>query len=121
MKRKALVLCTLLMLLAAILGLSIELQAHAAGTGAQALTTQKVKITTTFQYSPATLTIKVGTTVIWKNTSSAAHTVASNNGVSFRSPVIPTGGTYSFTFKKKGTFPYHCTFHPSMKGVIIVQ
>src|SRR6266852_4899440 len=45
--------------------------------------TMAVSISTatgTFGFSPATLTIKVGTTVTWTNTTSAPHTVTSDDG-----------------------------------------
>ena len=119
MKRKTLVFCTLLVLLVGILGMSIALNAHAAAPDAKAHVTKKVTITSTFLYSPATLTIKVGTTVVWKNASAAAHTVT--DGTKVKSPVIAPGGTFSFTFTKKGTYSYHCIFHSFMKGTIVVQ
>jgi plastocyanin len=28
--------------------------------------------------------------------------------------------TYSFAYDKTGTFSYHCSIHPSMKGTVIV-
>src|SRR5579884_1254050 len=78
-----------------------------------------------FAFSPATLTVKVGTTVIWTNTTSAPHTVTSDDGKTFDSgssnPVSPQGGTFKFTFTKPGTYTYHCQFHPYMKATIIVQ
>jgi len=73
-----------------------------------------------FGFAPATLTIKAGTTITWKNTSSAPHTVTSDDRKAFASDTIDTGGTFSFTFKNAGTFPYHCTIHPFMKATIIV-
>ncbi len=78
-----------------------------------------------FAFSPATLTIKAGTTVIWKNTTSVAHTVTSDDGKSFDSgtsnPIAAQSGTFSFTFTSPGTFAYHCEIHPFMKATIIVQ
>src|SRR5258706_15598897 len=78
-----------------------------------------------FAFSPTTLTIKVGTTVTWKNVTSVAHTVTSDDGKSFNSgnnnPIAAQSGTYSFTFTKPGTYAYHCSFHPFMKATIIVQ
>jgi len=71
-------------------------------------------------FSPATLTIAVGSTVIWKNRGSVAHTVTSDDGT-FDSGDLPAGGTFRFTFTKYGTFPYICNYHPYMKGIIIVQ
>ena len=78
-----------------------------------------------FAFSPATLTIKAGTTVVWKNTTQVAHTVTSDDGKSFDSgssnPIAPQSGTYSFKFATPGTYAYHCTIHPFMKATIIVQ
>jgi amicyanin len=78
-----------------------------------------------FAFSPTTLTIKAGTTVTWKNVTSVAHTVTSDDGNSFNSgsnnPIAAQSGTYSFTFTKPGTYAYHCSFHPFMKATIIVQ
>ncbi len=95
----------------------------------QAGNTQTVMITTdssgSFAFSPATLTIKAGTTVIWKNTTSAPHTVTSDDGKTFDSgtsnPIAAQSGTFSFTFTTAGTFAYHCEIHPFMKATIIVQ
>jgi amicyanin len=78
-----------------------------------------------FAFSPASLTIKVGTTVTWKNTTAVGHTVTSDDGKSFDSgtsnPIAPQTGTFSFTFTTAGTFKYHCEIHPFMKATIIVQ
>jgi plastocyanin len=90
--------------------------------------TQTVMITTdssgAFTFSPKMLTIKVGTTVIWQNTTQAPHTVTSDDGKTFNSgnanPVAP-GTTFSFKFTAKGSFAYHCNFHPYMKATIVVQ
>jgi amicyanin len=78
-----------------------------------------------FAFSPASLTIKAGTTVTWKNTTAAAHTVTSDDGKTFDSgtsnPITAQSGTFSFTFTTAGTFAYHCAIHPFMKATIIVQ
>jgi plastocyanin len=31
------------------------------------------------------------------------------------------GGKFSVTFQSAGTFPYHCTLHPSMVGTVVVR
>lgn len=95
----------------------------------QAGNAQNVMIITdssgSFAFSPATLTIKAGTTVTWKNTTAVAHTVTSDDGKSFDSgmanPIAAQSGTFSFTFTSPGTFAYHCAIHPFMKATIIVQ
>lgn len=80
--------------------------------------------TGTFTFSPTSLTIKVGTTVTWKNTTQTPHTVTSDDGTTFNSGIstpISPGMTFSFTFTKAGTFTYHCDFHPYMKATIVVK
>lgn len=87
-------------------------------------TTIVINITTdssgSFVFSPAVKTISVGTTVVWNNLSKAGHTVVANGGA-FVSPVIPAGGSYSFTFTNRGSFAYHCSIHPYMIASITVQ
>ena len=73
-----------------------------------------------FGFNPSTLTIRVGTTVIWKNVSSAPHTVTSDDGQTFDSGNIAVGGTFRFTFRNAGTFSYHCNIHPYMRARIVV-
>ena len=100
-----------------------------AATATQAGNTQTVMIITdssgSFAFSPTSLTIKAGTTVTWKNTTTVGHTVTSDDGRSFDSgttnPIAAQSGTFSFTFTTAGTFAYHCSIHPFMKATIIVQ
>jgi plastocyanin len=73
-----------------------------------------------FGFNPTMLTIKVGTTVIWKNVSSVPHTVTSDDGQTFDSGNMAVGGTFQFTFKNAGTFSYHCNIHPYMRATIVV-
>lgn len=71
-----------------------------------------------FTFSPQALNITMGTTVIWKNNTSAPHTVT---GSSFGSGTISPGGSFSFKFTQAGTFAYHCMFHPYMTASISVK
>jgi plastocyanin len=76
-----------------------------------------------FTFSPATLTVKTGTTVTWVNEDSMSHTVVSDDGSGFpfTSPQLANGGSYPLAFTQAGTYPYHCSIHPSMKGTIVVK
>jgi len=49
----------------------------------------------------------------------APHTVTSRAGL-FDSRIIPSGGTYSHTFAKPGTYQYLCAIHPDMTGTVLV-
>lgn len=73
-----------------------------------------------FAFSPATITVKVGTTVTWTNKDGTTHTVTSDTAT-FDSGNLAANEKYSYTFSTAGTYPYHCTIHPYMKGTVIVQ
>ena len=72
-----------------------------------------------FTFAPAQLTVKVGTTVTWKNHDDIPHTVVSAG--KFRSKAMDTDDSYSFTFTAAGDYPYFCSLHPHMTGTIKVE
>lgn len=74
-----------------------------------------------FAFSPATLTINKGDTIVWTNKDTMAHTVTSDSGNELASENLVKGQTYSHTFNTIGSFDYHCNIHTSMKGTIIVK
>jgi plastocyanin len=82
-----------------------------------------------FTFSPASLTIKAGTSVRWTNDGPSAHTTTSDMGVWSSGVLSPpgsadsmtggmnggggsAGGTFDFRFTQPGTYPYHCALHP---------
>ncbi len=73
-----------------------------------------------FSFSPATLTVAVGTTVTWINRDDIPHRVAGTDG-GFKSKTLDTDDKFSYTFSKAGTYPYFCSLHPKMTGKIVVQ
>jgi plastocyanin len=75
-----------------------------------------------FAFDPSSLTVKSGTVVKWTNQDGASHAIVSDTGspATFSSDSLSTGASYSFTFTQPGTYTYHCSIHPSMKGTIIV-
>ena len=72
-----------------------------------------------FAFEPATVEIATGDSVEWANVDSASHTVTFDNGVFDQN--LPNGGTARNTFTEPGEYSYHCSFHPGMRGVVIVQ
>lgn len=70
-------------------------------------------------YSPASITVHVGDTVTWTNAGTVGHTVTADDG-SFDSGMLDVGASWSYTFNSPGTFAYHCTPHPWMKGTVVV-
>jgi len=71
-----------------------------------------------FAFSPANLDINIGDTIVWTNNDGAPHQII---GDSLNSPIMSKGQTFSQTFNKSGAFSYHCSIHPSMKGVINIK
>jgi plastocyanin len=72
-----------------------------------------------FAFSPAELTVPVGSKVTWTNNQATNHTVTSDTGA-FGSPTLAQGDTFEFTFTQAGQFPYHCSIHTTMTATIIV-
>ena len=73
-----------------------------------------------FSFSPATITVTVGTTVRWTNRDDIPHTVV-NDDQKFASKTLDTDEQYSYTFTKAGTYGYFCSIHPKMTGKVVVQ
>jgi amicyanin len=73
-----------------------------------------------FTFTPPELTVAVGATVKWVNHDDIPHNVMEKNKA-FRSKVLDTDDSYSFTFASVGTFDYFCGLHPHMQGKIIVK
>jgi plastocyanin len=72
-----------------------------------------------FTFQPLQLTVKVGTTVTWKNHDDIPHTVVAAG--KFRSKTLDTDDSFSFTFTAAGDYKYFCSLHPHMTGMIKVE
>ena len=84
-----------------------------------------INIVAPMNYSPANISVPVGTIVKWTNTDPGSdHTVTSTvsgTPMPLNSSTIASGATYSYTTTATGTFPYHCTVHGlMMSGVLTV-
>ena len=90
------------------------LAAAVGGAGAHTVTIEAV------QYAPAQLTVRAGERVVWVNQDPFPHTVTADNKA-FDSGSIAANGSWTFIAKKPGEYGYHCTFHPTMKGLLTVQ
>lgn len=74
-----------------------------------------------FSFDPSTITIPVGTTVVWTNDDGADHTSTSDDGT-WDSGVIEPGDSFEFTFDEPGTYTYLCEIHPTqMQGTVVVE
>lgn len=73
-----------------------------------------------FKFEPVSLTTAVGTTVTFTNDDAQAHTATADDR-SFNSDSIAAGANVPVTFDTAGTFMYFCSFHPFMKGTVVVE
>ncbi len=87
-------------------------------------------------FVPSVITVRPGTTVRWVNEDPFVHDVTSGSVVSgrrarqvrrsrtpdgkFRSGAFGGGSAFEQTFIETGDYPYFCTIHPIMTGVVKV-
>src|SRR5262249_39017462 len=75
-------------------------------------------------FSPNSVTVHMGTTVIWHNRGGGEnqHNVEAQDS-SFRSGDINPGNTFAHTFGAPGRYPYVCSYHvpQGMTGEVIVE
>jgi plastocyanin len=81
-------------------------------------------------YSPDTLTVKKGDSVAVTNKDSVPHTVTNGkdssdptSGKLFDTSIVMAGASAQFGTTKlaAGNYPFHCTLHPYMTGLLKVQ
>jgi plastocyanin len=71
-------------------------------------------------FQPATLSVKIGDSVVWVNKDPFPHTATSVAG-GFDSREIAPGKSWKYTATKQGEFAYVCNFHPTMKATLKVE
>ena len=92
----------------------------AEAAGADATASRTVTVTMDhFEYQPKTLSIASGTRVVFSNTAPKVKHTATSKG-SFTTGKIKPGAAVAVKFSAKGTYPYHCTIHPDMRGKVVV-
>ncbi|MDQ1488844.1 MAG: hypothetical protein QOD57_3375 [Actinomycetota bacterium] len=70
-------------------------------------------------FNPAQINARVGEDVVWHfDDKGVAHTVTADNG-SFDSGKR-TDGEFHMAFPQPGSYSYHCSIHPDMKGMVMV-
>jgi plastocyanin len=78
-----------------------------------------------FNFQPAKIEIKQGSTVTWTNQDDIRHTITSgtsdNKDGKFDAPLPGKGKSFSFTFSEPGTYSYFCDRHQHMRGEIQVR
>lgn len=85
------------------------------------LTNYSVNITN-FAFDPQNLNVTVNSSVTWTNEDTAPHTIVTDKDAvaEIKSTNLNKGDSFEFNFTTVGLYPYHCSVHPSMTGVIQV-
>lgn len=77
------------------------------------------------KYETPEITIKAGDAVTWTNQEVMPHNVHFTAGVAaeaeLRGTMLKKGESWSARFNEPGTYDYHCTPHPFMRGKVIVE
>lgn len=71
-------------------------------------------------FDPVVNRVDPGTTVTWRNDSAEQHNLVGNADV-FGAHDLGPGSSVRIRFDKPDTFPYACTLHPGMIGVVLVS
>ncbi len=77
-------------------------------------------------FVPETVSISSGSTVVWNNDDTAAHTVTSGgptggpDGI-FDSSLLMASASFEVTFDNAGSYDYFCMVHPWMTGTVNVS
>ena len=71
-------------------------------------------------FKPAILTVAQGDVVTWTNGGAMPHTVTADDG-NFDSGPLSKGDAFGSLFDTPGTFAYHDSLDPAMKGTVIVK
>jgi plastocyanin len=104
----------------ALQGLAAGILALAFAAPAAGAATADVRIRD-FAFGPSYTRVEPGDSVRWMQTGSF-HTVTSRAGSPerFDSGQLGTGEEFLRAFPNAGRYPYHCTIHPEMRGVVQV-
>ena len=77
-------------------------------------------------YSPQSVEIGSGTSITWENPTADLHSIThdacrNNEPCAFDSGAIGPQRTFTLNQLSPGHYPYYCTFHPIMQGVLVVH
>ena len=71
-------------------------------------------------YALPELTVVPGDTVVWVNRDIVPHTVTAD-ARQFDSGSMGPSAEWSLVVRERGRISYTCTFHPTMKGLLVVK
>lgn len=73
-----------------------------------------------FRFEGDTIRVPAGSAIRWVNRDPVAHNTVADDAT-WESPLLGPGETYTTRLERPGRYPYLCTIHPFMRGLIIVE
>jgi plastocyanin len=77
-----------------------------------------------YAFKAKSVTVGTGGRVTFTNQDSDKHTATATtpgDQAFFDTSGLSKGQSKAVTFKKAGTYPYYCAFHPFMRGTVVVR
>lgn len=115
----------------------VSMTGSATAPGAPRAVAAEVEMTNTLKFTPGSVTVEVGETVRWTNTSVIVHTVTADpaeatmegsvqlpeGAEAFDSGTMDSEATFEHTFETPGTYTYFCIPHEGvkMRGTVVVE
>jgi plastocyanin len=72
------------------------------------------------RFTPDSILVERGDTVLWRNVDIVRHTVTQTGGA-FDSGRLRANGTFTWIAPARGRYEYYCLTHRAMKGVVVVR
>jgi plastocyanin len=91
----------------------------AAACGPPPPTTHAVEIRT-FVFGPDTIRVRLGDTVSWTNHDLFPHTATAEGG-EWDTGAITENKAGRWVPERRGSHPYVCAYHPTMRGMVVVE
>ncbi len=76
-----------------------------------------------FAFSPAKTQVVPGDTVVFRNDDAVPHTATSDPGSlpAWSSGDLQPGHSWRWIATGAGVHPFHCDYHPTMRGTVVVR
>jgi plastocyanin len=67
-------------------------------------------------WRPRSISVAVGSRIVWRSVEGTHNVTATSNNWNKNSGPLPPGSRTSFTFNRRGTYRYRCTFHSTISN-----
>jgi plastocyanin len=72
-------------------------------------------------FHPEELRVQRGDTIVWINRDLVPHSATAKDSSSWTTGIVKQGERAQWVADRRGSLPYFCELHPTMKGSLIVR